>query len=173
MADLSLLVGEEGGGVGRGGGVLTDNHYWSWDLRANERPQNKLHLKGTYPYMDIETYRPILPTTARLVKRWKVTYDRWKVTCDIWHVTHDTWHLTSDIWHLKSARKVTKIQRKVLKSAQKCWKLSNKGGILFYWCYYLHTPKYLVSPICGIFLTKNYFSKKKSRKICGTKIQHK
>ena len=67
----------------RGRGGLTDDHYRSWDLRANERPQNKLHLKGTYPYMDIKTYRPTWHTGARLVKRWKVTCDRCKVTCDI------------------------------------------------------------------------------------------
>ena len=111
----------------------------------------------------------------------KVEGDMWQVEGDMWHLTCDTWHLTSDIWNLtcdtwnkivfkqELPEKWQKIQQKVLKSAQKCWKLSNKGGILFYRCYYLHTPKYLVSSICGIFLTNNYFSKKNPQKFVALK----
>ena len=29
-----------------------------------------------------------------------------------------------------------------------------KGGISYYWCYYLHLLRELVSPICGIFFVK-------------------
>ena len=58
-------------------------------------------------------------------------------------------------------QKLPKIANKLLKSAQRCRKVS-KGGISLYWCYYPHTPRELVSPVCVIFSrTRRYDAPRK------------
>ena len=63
---------------------------------------------------------------------------RWQVAHDILHVTHDTWHLTPDTWHLKPD-----IFSSSFFSVRFC--------LFLYRCYYRHTLRYSVSPVCKIF----------------------
>ena len=56
---------------------------------------------------------------------------RWHATCNTWHVICDMWHITHDIF------------------SSSFLSVSVSGR-----CYYLHTSRYSVSPVCGI-LTNN------------------
>ena len=93
--------------------------------------------------------------------RYHVTGVRWHVTCDKWHVTShvsyaicELWHVTHDFFLLQKVadnlQEVRKIRRKKIK---KCLKVQNsfkKGGISLYLCYYPHTLRESVFPVCGI-----------------------
>ena len=58
--------------------------------------------------------------------------DRWHATRNTWHMTCDTWHLTYDTWYF-------------------FFFLSVRFCLFWYRCYYPHTSRVLVPPVCRIF----------------------
>ena len=57
--------------------------------------------------------------------------DKWHVTRNIWHMTLETWHVTPDTWHMT-------------------WFYFKTIICFWFWCYYPHTSRVSVSPVCRI-----------------------
>ena len=62
-----------------------------------------------------------------------MTHDTWHMTHDTWHMTHDTWHMTNDTWHFYLLL-----------------------HFFLYLCYYRHTSRDSVSPVCMILKSSYY-----------------
>ena len=76
------------------------------------------------------------------VKRWHVTGDTWHVICGLWHLTYDTRHMTFFSFFLSF------LLQKLFVSF--C-KIFVNFCPFWYLCYYLHTSRNSVSPVCRIF----------------------
>ena len=73
---------------------------------------------------------------------WRVSGDTRHVPRDTWRMTHDIWHLTHVKWHM--AHDIFSFLFFFF------FFLSFRFCPFWYRCYYLHTSRYSVSPVCGI-----------------------
>ena len=72
---------------------------------------------------------------------WQVTGDRWHASSETWHLTPDTWHVTCGMWHVTCDTWHMAI----------CFPPFCHFWPFLYQCYYPHTLRDSVSPVCGIF----------------------
>ena len=91
---------------------------------------------------------------GRVSRGWSVAVavgvsDRWQVTSDTQNVTREIWHMTCDMWHMTFF---------VFLSVHVC--------LFWYWCFYLHVSRDLVSPVCRICQLVSHL-KDQNKQVCN------